>query len=70
MKWDTAIIIDNYLVQVSLKQKEGVYYAQADSFFLVASSGKTLNECLESLKIIYLRVREVVYKNFIKECGL
>lgn len=65
-QWDTGFVLEGYIVQVKLKVKEGVYYAQADSFFLVAASGETLDEAMYNLKQVYLKVRDIVFMTLLK----
>lgn len=70
MKANTGIMIEGYLVEVEVKKKEGVYFAQADSFFLVASTGDTLDECLQRLSAIFIRIRDVIFTKLMEEHGI
>ena len=55
--WDTAIVINGYAIKTKVKlNDDGVYYAQADSFFLVATSGMTYSEAIFNFIYINLLV--------------
>lgn len=63
---DYNLVLEGYDVPLTIKKKEGSYYVSADMFFLVASVGETIQQCIERIINIFNNITNLIIKELLE----